>query len=307
MDPQTFFPLSILIEEGKHASATDKNGDGIFTPGYDMSKRVNDAWGVRDITSSGRLFTGSFQGWMAKRRSTESLLFPPLPISSPYYGQMIDRFGSHVQTKTTYQLRAYPEYPVKDTDEQLIRLMKDKKPHKWPKIVKTSGDGKINHWIKEEKDYRSVSVAYRWDDSNNSNFAVPLLLFKTVEAPMTGGWLYHKFYTERSDSLALLDGVRKILGHQIVHSGSASRWIDTNFGLAYEIREGPFKNGDISSKFFFVSEAGIKIRMNITKTPLKFLKHLGTGFWGIRLGWKNVGFREFRNSGFVLEIGAGVF
>ena len=307
VDAQTFFPLSILIEEGKHASATDKNADGIFTPGYDVSKRVNDAWGVRDVITSGRLFSGGFQGWMAKHRRPESMLFPPLPERSPFHNKMHEKFGEHINQGAVYEIRPYPDYPRDDIDKKLNHLMKDKRPHDWPKVTKTSGDGTVNQWIKEEKDYRSLGVAYRWDDSNNFSFAVPLLLFKTVEAPMTGGWLYHKFYLGRSDSLAAIDGSRKILGHQIVHSGSASRWIDTYVGLGYEIWEMQAENGGLESKMFFASEAGIKIRLNITKTPLKFLRHLGTDFWGIRLGWKNVGFRKFRNSGFVLEIGAGVF
>jgi hypothetical protein len=45
-------PLTVLVEEGKHASCPDRNGDGIYTPGYDVNVRVNDAWGVRDIFRS---------------------------------------------------------------------------------------------------------------------------------------------------------------------------------------------------------------------------------------------------------------
>ncbi len=48
--------------------ATDKNGDGVFTPGYDVNVRINDAWGVRDIIRTGMLFSGGFEGWMAKVR-----------------------------------------------------------------------------------------------------------------------------------------------------------------------------------------------------------------------------------------------
>ena len=36
----------------RHGLATDKNGDGVFTPGYD----VNDAWCVRDIIRTGMLY-----------------------------------------------------------------------------------------------------------------------------------------------------------------------------------------------------------------------------------------------------------
>lgn len=37
-------PFHILVEEGKHASVTDMNGDGYYTPGYDVNIRMNDAW-----------------------------------------------------------------------------------------------------------------------------------------------------------------------------------------------------------------------------------------------------------------------
>ncbi|UCC72368.1 MAG: hypothetical protein JSV86_18690 [Gemmatimonadota bacterium] len=47
-DEETRFPMHILVEEGKHGLATDKNGDGYFTPGYDVSRHINDAWGGRD-------------------------------------------------------------------------------------------------------------------------------------------------------------------------------------------------------------------------------------------------------------------
>jgi len=38
----------VLVEEGKHASCTDRSADGHYTPGFDVTERVNDAWGVRD-------------------------------------------------------------------------------------------------------------------------------------------------------------------------------------------------------------------------------------------------------------------
>ena len=46
------FPVRVLVEEGKHASILDRNGDGVYTPGYDVNSRVNDAWGLRDVLGS---------------------------------------------------------------------------------------------------------------------------------------------------------------------------------------------------------------------------------------------------------------
>ena len=40
VERDTTFPLTILVEEGKHASVPDRNADGVYTPGYDVNVRV---------------------------------------------------------------------------------------------------------------------------------------------------------------------------------------------------------------------------------------------------------------------------
>ncbi len=313
VDAQTFFPLSILIEEGKHASCTDKNADGVYTPTYDVTERVNDAWGVRDIITSGKLVTPSFQAWMAKNRTPSTIVFPPFPESSPYYQKYVQKFGDYI-TDSQYELRPYPNYEKvkkeKRIDSSLDHLMKNKKPHQWPDINKVSGNGKIKQWAKTDDSYKSVSVAYRWDDSNGLSFAMPLLLFKNVEAPMTGGWFYNKFYFGLGDSFvndSINLPLQRLFGHQIVHTSSAAKWVDSYIGLGYEFLDTNNEAEKFKYKAYFTSELGIKIRVNISKTPLKFLTFIGPDFWGVRLGWKNVGFNPFVNSGFVLSVGAGVF
>lgn len=66
--PDTRFPVTILVEEGKHGNCPDRNGDGIYTPGYDVNERVKDAWGLRDAFGSGHNTT-RFEGDQAKPRS----------------------------------------------------------------------------------------------------------------------------------------------------------------------------------------------------------------------------------------------
>lgn len=309
VDSRTFFPLSILIEEGKHASCTDKNADGAFTPGYDVTKRINDAWGVRDIITSGKLVSGGYQAWMTKTRTSESILFPPLPRNSIHYQQMVEKFGVDVDMNQ-YKLKPYPDYPRDDIEKELKKLMKGKKPHRWPTIDHVIGDPSIKQLIKEDKAYRSFGLAYRWDDSEGITATVPLLIFKTVEAPMTGGYLFNKF-NFGGGITTIKNGtevVEKFFGHQIVHSSSASKWMDMYVGFGYDLYDtdlDPVEIGDLEG--YFASEVGLKVRMNVSKTPLRFLKWLGTEFWGIRIGWKNVGFHPFVNSGFIIEIGGGVF
>ena len=307
VDDQTFFPLSILIEEGKHASCTDQNADGEFTPGYDVTRRINDAWGIRDIITTGKLFSGKFQAWMAKRREPEDIVFPPIPKTHPNYDEFMKKFGEFAEN-AVYELRSYPEFPREDIDDDLTRFMRSKRPHKWPQISTVIEDGAAQMWAKEEKIYRQVSLAYRYDGTNNVSISIPFFIVKSLEAPMTGGWIYHKLYF---GDLNLIRNSKanyfKIFGHQFVHSPSASRWLDTYIGLGYEFHEVNTNPEKSKYDIFFVSEAGIKMRLNINNTPFKFLRHLGTDFWGIKMGWKNVGLHPFIESGFVIEVGAGAF
>jgi hypothetical protein len=312
VDAQTFFPLSILIEEGKHASCPDKNADGMYTPTYDVTEKINDAWGIRDIITSGILVTGGFQSWMAKQRPERTILFPPLPERSPFYEKFHQKFWGLIES-SQYKLRPYPDYKQlridKKVDDKLNEFMRNKKPYDWPSVSHVTGDGQIKQWIKENKSFRSLSIAYRWDEAQRLSFAFPLLIFKNVEAPKTGGWIYNKVYLGDINSI-IIDSdfsFEKLLGHQITYSSSASRWIDTYIGLGYEIFDVEIDPNKIKYEPFFVSEAGIKFRLNISRTPVRFLRYFGTNFWGLRMGWKNVGFSPFKNSGFVIELGAGVF
>ncbi len=309
VDAQTFLPLSILVEEGKHASITDKNADGVYTPTYDVSKRVNDAWGARDIISTGKLVNGGFQAWMAKTRKPEDIVFPPTPRDHQRYVKYMDKFEDYISPQSTYQLRPYPDYPREGLDKILNKKMKEKKYHDWPEIKSVKHDANVNQWRKEDYAFRSLSVAYRWDDSDGLTLIAPLLLFKTVEAPMTGGWLVNKFSfglgeTSISDTSFVFE---KAIGHQILYTSSASKWLDTYVALGYDLLDIDIRPDFEDYDTFFVSEVGIKVRLNISKTPLSFLKYLGTEYWGIRIGWKNTGFHPFVNSGFILEVGAGIF
>lgn len=304
VDEQAFFPPVIFIGEGKHASCTDKNADGVYTPGYDVTQNINDAWGVRDIETSGILFSGQYQGWMTKRRTKRSLVAPPIHEGDRYFENYEVKF-SPVEYNASYELRPYPNYLEIKVPKDLVRFMKDKKPHDWPVVVRGNSEYAVARKKQTADAYNSVTFAFRWDNNDNFSLALPLLLFKNVKAPMTGGWLYNKVYFGNGD--AVDSHYTTLIGHQIVHTSSASRWLDPYLGMGYEVYDAnPEK--DVQDYYAdFVSEIGLKLRVNIRHTPARFLRFLGTDFWGLRLGWKNVGFRDFRYSGFVIEFGAGVF
>jgi hypothetical protein len=70
-------PVHALVEEGKHATAPDRNADGTYTPYYDVSHYPADAWGIRD-SLNGRFQPGNrFVASMMKRRVDRMKIYPP--------------------------------------------------------------------------------------------------------------------------------------------------------------------------------------------------------------------------------------
>lgn len=95
-DEEVELPLTVLVEEGKHASCPDRNADGFYTPGYDVNVRVNDAWGVRDTFRS-RLTGARFRGEEFKPRTRTDGGFRIRARLAPSTGNVLD-------TTATYEL-----------------------------------------------------------------------------------------------------------------------------------------------------------------------------------------------------------
>ena len=299
VDAQTVLPMVILVEEGKHGNCTDKNGDGVYTPGFDVNEKPNDTWGLRDIISTGTLFTGGFQGWMAKERVHDSAVFPPSTSNVFKKNGNSNRIRRNADSHS-YKLTPFPSLPQNYSDKKLRKMIKGKKPNIWPRPHFKTRINKVAKIEKENLLRNKIGVTYAFP---GYEFSVPLLFVKHVPAPMTGGWLYHKIYLTELSTNVYDDKPVDVFGHQIRHSTSASRWLDNYVGFGYEI----ITNDNGVNEFGFVSEIGLKIRLNIGVTPLKFLKFLGTDYWGLSMGWRNRGFNNFEGGSFVLTIGAGAF
>ena len=83
--------------------------------------------------------------------------------------------------------------------------------------------------------------------------------------------------------------------------GAPSRWVDGYFAWGWEGDKG--EEGVTHTDQ--MTEVGVKFRFNLGTTPLKFLRVLGTDFWGLRLGVKNKGIFNWSEMGYALEFGAG--
>ncbi|MFI4944359.1 MAG: hypothetical protein ACHP85_13920 [Burkholderiales bacterium] len=293
VDGSTILPVHILVEEGKHASCTDRNADGYYTPGFDVTERVNDAWGVRDTLGSGTFFTGHYQSWMTKVRSEETRVFPPLPEDSPLR-ESLSREGEYAPDNAVYVLRPYPgpEHAAPD----LKPYIADKGDPNWPQLVDTDLE-RFERWLADESFAKSWALSFRADGDLGLSLAFPLLIVKNVQDPLAGGWLVNRVY--------LKDTKLRDFGWLLHYAKSASRWVDGYFALGWEHDVVDVAEGGTRARNVFVTETGVKLRVNIHHTPLKLLAKLGTDFWGLRVGIRTVDLWDFDQIGYVIEFGAG--
>jgi len=295
-DDYTQFPMHLLIEEGKHAIATDKNGDGVFMKGYDVNVRINDAWGARDIIRTGLLFTGGYESWMTKLRRPEHRVIPPLPEDSPLRTTLARR--SPPGRNAVFELRPFPPLSSAGDDHLLAHLMTDKVVNNWPAV---EGLNDAKGWGKALNDgavIKSLSIAYRNDGDGGVVWSFPFFVVKHLEDPMTGGYILQRMYV-RGPHL-------RDFGWTALYTPSASRWLDSYISAGAENLHTTDTTGTIVGNWAFVMETGIKFRVNINETPLKAL-HILTDYWGLRAGIKYRGAMNINRLGYVLEFGAGSF
>ena len=297
-DKDSKFPMTLLVEEGKHAIATDKNADGYFTPGYDVSRHVNDAWGIRDNMRTGTLATGGYQAWMTKVRQPQHRIQPPLPDDSPLWPAIDRRFreGEYVQ----YELRPFPPSELAAGDpHHLESFFKGKEVENWPEVRSVGDVKQFMGWLDAGQVVKSLAIAFMADGDIGFSFVFPLFIVKNFEEKTSGGFIVHRMY--------LKDHNLRDFGWQLMYTPSASRWADTYFaaGAEHDREDDPDNPGQLVGEWNFVLETGLKFRANLGHTPLKFLPF--TDFWGARIGIKNYGFFNIDKLTYVLEFGAGVW
>jgi hypothetical protein len=297
IDAWASFPLTLLVEEGKHASCTDRNGDGYYSPGYDVNTRINDAWGCRDVIRTGALFTASYQAWMTKVRRPDTIVVPPLPKDSPLYEDFAGDDRDLVN-KPAYVLRPFPASKHAQDDPKLFSLIDDKGPPDWPSEQRDTEIEKVAKSLFSERFTKSVGVAYRYDGKHGVSFVFPLLIIKTVQEPLTGGWLVNRVHIRSNPGL-------NDYGWNMLYTPSASRWFDPYFSLGVLVSNEEILD-ETHTSTHFAFETGAKFRGNLAHTPLKFITFL-TDFWGLRVGLQYLGFAEVDELNFVVEVGAGVW
>jgi len=295
-DYEISLPFNISVEEGKHASCTDMNADGYYTPGYDVNVRINDAWGLRDVIRSGNLFSPAFQSYMAKIRTPQYRVLPPLPEDSPLRAKnSVDSVYS--PDNAIYQLRPMPS-PDKAYNHILKHDMSSYYYGDKIEITTQSSEDSFINWFTDENAINSFAVSFRYDEVPGVILSFPLLVVKNVEAPLVGGWLVNRIYYQSYEL--------GTIGYNILYTPSASRFLDPYFSVGAEFTK--YREDSVTTyvQTDFAFETGIKVRGNVTYSPLKFLSFISP-FWGVRLGIKNKGFASIDHLNYIIEVGAGVW
>ena len=290
----TELPIHLLVEEGKHATATDKNADGYYTPGYDVTARTNDAWGVRDTIRGGTLFSGKFEAWMAKVRRPEHRVLPPLPVDSPLRTHLRE-LGADPSENAVYALRPFPSSSLAAGDALLAHKMKEKETAGWP-VVKSSAEFRpIIDALAEGRELKPFSVAFRADGDPGLAVAFPLLVVKNVREPLAGGYIVNRMYF-KDDNL-------RDWAWMAMYTPSASRWFDQYLAAGIETDRFDNEDGSVGKTRDFVLETGVKFRF---RAPNRVFGAI-TDFWGFRAGVKSLGAIDIEHLSYVIEVGAGVW
>jgi hypothetical protein len=224
LDIEAKMPLSLLVEEGKHATCPDKNADGVYTPSYDVNLHPNDAWGVRDVMRGGGLFTGGFEAWMAKPRTDAYRVLPPLPADSPLR-QGRSYTAALEAGNAVYELRPWPT--AEQAEPDLVHFIADKGAPNWPETIPDSDFNSLMSWAREESFVKSLSIMYRMDGDGGFSFVFPLFIVRAFNEPLAGGWISNRIYFKdenlRDFSWGLLYSPPR-RGGSTPTSPPASRW-----------------------------------------------------------------------------------
>jgi len=289
-------PVTLFVEEGKHASCPDRNGDGRYEPGYDVNHYSREAWGVRDTFGSG-ILVSQYSADTTKKRNAKERVFPrsayretlatlyactaprELPVSAGSWES-----GYQLLNASTSWLEDYEVYcrDPQECDKRLCRMMQ------------ANGFGQPPHLGIWGSFKERFSLTLRRDVGLRA-----ALLSRVIRVPLPEGWVIGRLSSNLDD-----------VATEILFSPTASRWIDWYVGGAGFFHD-PTRKEPFFKKFGFRPEVGIKLRINIE--PI--------GQWlGIRLGLKSEELSEsfdlegarpgaagLRGVRFVWEIGGGAW
>jgi hypothetical protein len=288
----TALPFTILVEEGKHANCPDRNADGVYTPGYDVNVRVNDAWGLRDVVGSSVLLGSRYSASMSKPREPRFRLFPPvsaIPMCTDNGHRLL---GAGVESLGRYEIRPAASVPsCQPAGPEPERLLSMMRSHRfgaaWPARQYDSD---------LEKELSDPENVTRWISAINAR----------VESKRAGVIVQGPGFDMREAWLVPRAHVGRGWFVDALVTPSASRWADWYAAAGFEqLRRNDTQSGDRETIRGFASEVGVKFRVILPGRARWAV--MGYRFGGVRIGVRAHGFSRLQHPRLVLEIGAGAF
>jgi hypothetical protein len=299
------YPVTLLVEEGKHGMAPDRNADGTFMRGYDITERVNDAWGVRDSLGHGVLLSSGYASEMTKPRAKP---FRIVPAASPYL-QVGARHRSYDDDEPSlgqYEMRpantvaACASIPADGA--RLLRMMGD---HRFGRdeLPTQYAAGSVGRALSE------LSLPDSWLSASlrvSGRTLGAALVFKGLD--LREGWIVPRVTVSSRDATAELlftPSASRWAGYYL--SGGARRqFVTTRERRTIDTDQGRQEIDVVILPDWKVTvEPGVKIRATLPAKVRPFV--LGYTFGGMRFGVQALGFRQVEQWRFIWEIGAGAW
>ena len=301
----TWYPITLLVEEGKHATSPDRNSDGVFTPGYDVNVRIKDAWGIRDVFASSTLGSGTYEAFMTKQRDLRARMFPvddPLRCTASFTTPLT---RGEQMAEDRYELRPanlVSSCPllVEEQNQNLAGYMADHQfgadhqPRQNP-LFGVDLDLPLTYsgWF--------PPLGLRFDGNR-------IGIGMSFAALEMGGQGYF---------VGRLNWVEDAVSIEGMITPTAAQFFSwyASAGAAYERRRYDLDELAIAQQtqdpvlpdreWQFVAELGVKYRFQVSGVGRIFT--LGYQFGGVRFGVRNSGFDDFSSTRLIVELGAGLW
>jgi hypothetical protein len=298
IEKHTSLPMTLFVEEGKHASCPDRNADGVYSPGYDVNHRFDDAWGVRDIMATGEVGGVRYDASKTKPRRPEHLIMVAPSVPTVVKADLLRFYdGSELNRKSLTDKQGYILRPIEsrlvnileeaDVDEKtrnfLDSIKKEQKISRKEDIFEKAV--KFGYGIERKEEFLdALTVSYRFDGGHGFTFSPPIGRFPI---PVVGGFVLPK-------ANVILFGNDRRYSLEAMYAPSAARSIDWYASIGSEWllprNRDPEAKRNFDAKF--VSEGGIRGRFNLRSFLI-----------GGRVGVRVTG----RDQRVVFELGTGAF
>ena len=278
-------PPHLFVEEGKHATAPDREGDSVYQHGHDVNAFLPDSWGVRDKGPLRQV--RRFHGSMFKSRRVSAAVLPPslareVPEGASSYA--LREATSSLCRSSNPALSKYLDY-MRSCSEPTVSFKKvpDNPFMRAFRVISPFDDEALNG--RPYTTFQMFMQTFKFDGNSRQLVrAVPL-----TRVPGLDGWM-----VLRTAVPVIASWTTQLWASELLYSNSVAQVFDGYGSVGWEDDSRPENNGRVAY------EAGIKIHVPFPGNQT-FLPPILT----FRAGIRTSKLREIRRTRWVYEMGFG--